>query len=158
MSLAALKGGAASVLSIDSSAPSMAMGSAMVAKNGLDSARAGGWTQTCSLLCANCAIRPHIRSGDSRPAEIRAHRAPRREGGARVQGHQFARLQALEPRWIFDDVFVFRGVSADLFQKIVAGAALDAKVDAQILRRLNAGIDHPVAVHFPEGTTLRDCC
>jgi 23S rRNA (cytosine1962-C5)-methyltransferase len=47
------------------------------------------------------------------------------------------------------------GVSADLFQKIVAGAALDAGVDAQILRRLSAGIDHPVSIHFPEGDYLK---
>ncbi|MBI2509040.1 MAG: class I SAM-dependent methyltransferase [Betaproteobacteria bacterium] len=42
------------------------------------------------------------------------------------------------------------GVSADLFQKIVAGAALDAGVDAQIIRHLGAGADHPVALNFPD--------
>jgi 23S rRNA (cytosine1962-C5)-methyltransferase len=47
------------------------------------------------------------------------------------------------------------GVSADLFQKIVAGAALDADVDAQIVGRLGAGPDHPVALNFPEGDYLK---
>lgn len=47
------------------------------------------------------------------------------------------------------------GVSAELFQKIVAGAALDAGVDAQILKRLGAGPDHPVALNFPEGEYLK---
>jgi 23S rRNA (cytosine1962-C5)-methyltransferase len=47
------------------------------------------------------------------------------------------------------------GVSRDLFQKIVAGAALDAGVDAQILRHLSAGMDHPVALSFPEGEYLK---
>ena len=47
------------------------------------------------------------------------------------------------------------GVSRDLFQKIVAGAALDAGVDAQILRHLSAGVDHPVALNFPEGEYLK---
>jgi 23S rRNA (cytosine1962-C5)-methyltransferase len=47
------------------------------------------------------------------------------------------------------------GVSADLFQKIVAGAALDAGVDAQIVERLGAGPDHPVALNFPEGDYLK---
>ncbi len=47
------------------------------------------------------------------------------------------------------------GVSRDLFQKIVAGAALDAGVDAQILRHLSAGVDHPVALSFPEGEYLK---
>jgi 23S rRNA (cytosine1962-C5)-methyltransferase len=47
------------------------------------------------------------------------------------------------------------GVSADLFQKIVAGAALDAGVDAQIIERLGPGADHPVALNFPEGEYLK---
>jgi 23S rRNA (cytosine1962-C5)-methyltransferase len=47
------------------------------------------------------------------------------------------------------------GVPADLFQKIVAGAALDAEVDAHIVERLGAGPDHPVALNFPEGEYLK---
>ena len=47
------------------------------------------------------------------------------------------------------------GVDADLFQKIVASAALDAGVDAQILAHLEQAPDHPVALHFPEGTYLK---
>ena len=47
------------------------------------------------------------------------------------------------------------GVSADLFQKIVAGAALDAGVHARILMRLAQGPDHPVALNFPEGEYLK---
>lgn len=47
------------------------------------------------------------------------------------------------------------GVSAELFQKIVAGAALDAGVDAQIMERLHQDVDHPVALNFPEGEYLK---
>jgi len=47
------------------------------------------------------------------------------------------------------------GVSEELFQKIVAGAALDAGVHAQILERLGQSPDHPVALNFPEGTYLK---
>jgi 23S rRNA (cytosine1962-C5)-methyltransferase len=47
------------------------------------------------------------------------------------------------------------GIDAALFQKIVAGAALDAGVDARILRRLSQGADHPVALNFPEGEYLK---
>jgi len=47
------------------------------------------------------------------------------------------------------------GVSPDLFQKIVFGAALDAQRDAQIIRTLSQGIDHPVALTFPEGAYLK---
>jgi 23S rRNA (cytosine1962-C5)-methyltransferase len=46
-------------------------------------------------------------------------------------------------------------VSADLFQKIVAGAALDADCDARILQRMTQSADHPVALNFPEGEYLK---
>lgn len=44
---------------------------------------------------------------------------------------------------------------ADLFQKIVADAALDAGRDGQILRFLRQSEDHPVAIHYPEGLYLK---
>jgi len=47
------------------------------------------------------------------------------------------------------------GVSEDLFQKIVAAAALDAGVNAIILKRLHQALDHPVALNFPEGAYLK---
>ena len=46
-------------------------------------------------------------------------------------------------------------VSPDLFQKIVAGAAADARADLQIHRHLGASLDHPVSIHFPEGEYLK---
>jgi 23S rRNA (cytosine1962-C5)-methyltransferase len=47
------------------------------------------------------------------------------------------------------------GVSAELFQKIVFAAALDAGVQAQIVQRLDQAFDHPVALNFPEGAYLK---
>jgi 23S rRNA (cytosine1962-C5)-methyltransferase len=47
------------------------------------------------------------------------------------------------------------GVSRDLFQKIVTGAAQDAGVDARILAQLSQGPDHPVSLNFPEGMYLK---
>ncbi len=47
------------------------------------------------------------------------------------------------------------GIDAGLFQKIVAGSALDAGVDAQIIEHLSQGADHPVSLHFPEGAYLK---
>lgn len=46
-------------------------------------------------------------------------------------------------------------VTADLFRKIVFGAALDAERDAQVLGHLTQGSDHPVALTFPEGAYLK---
>jgi 23S rRNA (cytosine1962-C5)-methyltransferase len=46
-------------------------------------------------------------------------------------------------------------VSADLFQKIVFGAALDAGRDAQIVEHLAQAPDHPVLLTFPEAAYLK---
>lgn len=47
------------------------------------------------------------------------------------------------------------GISPDLFQKIVAGAALDAGVNAKIIEVLSQSGDHPVSLNFPEGAYLK---
>lgn len=46
-------------------------------------------------------------------------------------------------------------VSADLFQKIVFGASVDAGRDAQIIAQLGQGADHPILLSFPEGEYLK---
>ncbi|MFD3166996.1 class I SAM-dependent rRNA methyltransferase [Herpetosiphon sp. NSE202] len=46
-------------------------------------------------------------------------------------------------------------ISADLFQKVVFGAALDAGRDAQIIETLTQGGDHPVLLTFPEAAYLK---
>ncbi len=46
-------------------------------------------------------------------------------------------------------------VSADLFQKVVFGAAVDAPRAVQILEWLRQDRDHPVAITFPEGEYLK---
>jgi len=46
-------------------------------------------------------------------------------------------------------------VTLDLFQKIVADAALDAQRHVQIIQRLFQASDHPVALNFPEGSYLK---
>ena len=46
-------------------------------------------------------------------------------------------------------------VSADLFQKIVFGAAVDAGRDVQIWQHLSQSADHPVLLSFPESAYLK---
>ena len=46
-------------------------------------------------------------------------------------------------------------IQAELFQSIVAGAALDAGVEAKIIERFSGSADHPVALSFPEGDYLK---
>lgn len=46
-------------------------------------------------------------------------------------------------------------IDADLFQKIVFGALVDSGRQAQIIARLGAPDDHPIALTFPEGEYLK---
>ncbi len=46
-------------------------------------------------------------------------------------------------------------IDSDLFQKIVAGAVIDARVHVQMRRRLAAGEDHPLLMTHPEGEYLK---
>jgi 23S rRNA (cytosine1962-C5)-methyltransferase len=64
-------------------------------------------------------------------------------------------FKLLRPGGILATFSCSGGISAELFQKIVAGAALDAGVDAQILEYLHQAPDHPVSLHFPEGAYLK---
>ncbi|MGZ8829524.1 MAG: class I SAM-dependent rRNA methyltransferase [Thermoanaerobaculia bacterium] len=43
----------------------------------------------------------------------------------------------------------------DLFQKVIFAAALDAGRRVSFVRRLTAGIDHPVSIYAPEGEYLK---
>ena len=46
-------------------------------------------------------------------------------------------------------------IDVDLFQKIVAGAVIDSRVEAWMMARLGAGIDHPLLMTHPEGEYLK---
>jgi 23S rRNA (cytosine1962-C5)-methyltransferase len=64
-------------------------------------------------------------------------------------------LKLLRPGGLLFTFSCSGGISPDLFQKIVAGAAVDAGVEARIVAHLNQGPDHPVSLLFPEGTYLK---
>ena len=46
-------------------------------------------------------------------------------------------------------------ISQELFQKIIAGAALDSGREVKIIRQLTQSSDHPVVLNFPEGLYLK---
>jgi 23S rRNA (cytosine1962-C5)-methyltransferase len=155
-SLAALKGGAASVLSIDSSGEALAMGRRNMTLNGFDDAKAE-W-QDADVFKTLRSLREQGRSFDLivlDPPKFAAspdhvERAARAYKDINLLGFQLLREGGL--------LFTYScsgAISADLFQKIVAGAASDAKVDARIQRRLSAGADHPMTTGFPEGEYLK---
>lgn len=64
-------------------------------------------------------------------------------------------MQILRPGGVLATFSCSGLVSADLFQKVVFGAALDAQRDVQIVERLTQSPDHPVLLTFPEGEYLK---
>ena len=64
-------------------------------------------------------------------------------------------LKVLAPGGLLVTFSCSGGISAELFQKIIAGAAIDAEADAAIVGHLAASADHPIALNFPEGEYLK---
>jgi len=154
--LAALAGGARSVLSVDSSAPALATGRACVALNGFDAAKAD-WLEG-DVFQALRKLRDQGRQyglivldpPKFAPTAAHAERASRAYKDINLWA-----LRLLEPDGLLATFSCSGGIGADLFQKIVAAAAQDANVDAQVVERYRAAADHPVLLSFPEGEYLK---
>ncbi|MBK8016194.1 MAG: class I SAM-dependent methyltransferase [Betaproteobacteria bacterium] len=155
-SLNALAGGAASVTSVDSSADALAVLRDQIETNGLPASRAQ--LTEADVFAQLRLYRDQARKFDVivldppkfAPTAAAAERAAR--------GYKDINLWAMKLLRPGGQLFTFScsgGVSRDLFQKIVAGAAVDAGVDARVLRHLSAAPDHPVSLAFPEGEYLK---
>jgi 23S rRNA (cytosine1962-C5)-methyltransferase len=154
--VAALMAGAHEVVSIDSSAPALARARANLDLNGLDPARA-------AFLDAdvNASLRRFIQEGQRFDAIVLdppklAPTAAHAERAARAY-KDINRLafKLLEPGGVLYTFSCSGGISADLFHKIVASAAIDAGADGFITERLGGAPDHPMTLRFPEGEYLK---
>ena len=155
-SVAALAGGAAHVTSVDSSAPALERAAAHVALNGHDASR----HETLDAD-VNHTLRALLQAGTRfdaivldppkfAPTEKHVEKAARAYKDINLWA-----MKMLAPGGHLLTFSCSGAVSADLFQKIVAGAAADARADLVIERRLGASPDHPVSIHFPEGEYLK---
>ncbi|WP_427915536.1 class I SAM-dependent rRNA methyltransferase [Ramlibacter sp. MMS24-I3-19] len=154
--VAALAGGAAHVTSIDSSQPALERARAHVALNGFEADRA-------EFLDAdvNASLRRFIEEGRRFDAIVLdppklAPTAAHAERAARAY-KDINRLafKLLEPGGVLFTYSCSGGISADLFHKIVASAAIDAGVDGYVTARLAGAPDHPMTLVFPEGEYLK---
>ena len=154
--MAALAGGAEHVTSIDSSGPAIERAVANVALNGFDASRT-----TLHDADVNASLRQFIKDGTSFDAIVLdppkfAPTAAHAERAARAyKDINRLALSLLEPGGALFTYSCSGGISADLFHKIVAGAGLDAGVDAFITERMGGAPDHPMTVTFPEGEYLK---
>ncbi|MET0203157.1 MAG: class I SAM-dependent methyltransferase [Casimicrobiaceae bacterium] len=155
--LAALAGDADRATSIDSSADAIAQARANVARNASLDASRSEWIEADAFVelrrLRNAGAMFDLIVLDPpkfAPTAAHAERAARAYKDVNLLA-----LKMLEPGGNLATFSCSGGVSADLFQKIVAGAAVDAKADVQIVRKLGASADHPVALSFPEGEYLK---
>jgi 23S rRNA (cytosine1962-C5)-methyltransferase len=156
-SLQALAGGATQVLSIDSSGPALEQARANLAMNpGLPADRAE-WTQADVFLALR-ELRQAGRGFDVivldppkfAPSAAHAARASRAYKDINLLG-----FRLLNPGGLLMSYSCSGGIGLELFQKIVAGAALDAGRDARIVHRLQGSADHPIGLAYPEGEYLK---
>ncbi|MCA0240557.1 MAG: class I SAM-dependent methyltransferase [Proteobacteria bacterium] len=155
-SVAALAGGAAEVVSVDSSAPALQRATAHVALNGFDAAR-----HQAVDADVNALLRERLKVGESFDAIVLdppkfAPTASHAERAARAyKDINRLALKLLRPGGLLLTFSCSGGIGAELFHKIVAGAATDAGVDGAILARLEGACDHPTTLVFPEGEYLK---
>jgi len=154
--VAALAGGAKRVTAIESSAPALEVARENLAANPLDASK---------VEFTQADVFKHLRLLRDRAAKFDlvvldppkfAPTAAQAEHAARAyKDINLLALKLLRPGGLLATFSCSGGVDAALFQSIVAGAAVDAGVDAKIIERFGAAADHPVALEFPEGDYLK---
>jgi 23S rRNA (cytosine1962-C5)-methyltransferase len=154
--LAALAGRAQRVTSVDSSAPALELAREHVRLNGFDAARHEAVDADVNAFLRRCL-------DDGRRFDAIVLDPPKFAAGA-AQAERAARaykdinrlgLMLLRPGGLLFTFSCSGGIGPELFQKIVAGAAVDAGVDGAIVERLAAAPDHPTTLFFPEGEYLK---
>ena len=152
--LHALAGGAQSVTAIDSSGPALAVARDNITRNNLPQSE---WIEG-DVFQTLRQFRDQNRRFDIivldppklAPTAAHAEKAARAYKDVNLLG-----FKLLNPGGVLMTYSCSGGISADLFQKIVAGAALDAGVSARVEAWHHAAADHPVMLNFPEGEYLK---
>ena len=155
-SLSALASGAPSVVSVDSSGSALELARRNTRDNGFDASRAE-WIEADVFRYLRDA-RSQGRSFDLIVLDPPKFAPTEKHAPAAARAYKDINLNALKllrPGGLLATFSCSGGVSAELFQKIVAGAAADAAVSATLLERFHAAPDHPVLLEFPEGEYLK---
>ena len=155
-SVAALAGGAKRVIAIESSAPALQVAKENLAANPLDASKvdfrqADVFSELRTLR--DSAARFDLIILD--PPKFAPTAAQVKKAARAYKDINLWALKLLAPGGLLATFSCSGAVSPELFQSIVAGAALDAGGDARIIERFGAAADHPVALAFPEGDYLK---
>ncbi len=152
----ALKGGAANVVNLEASAAALDLAGHNLALNGLDASKVENIAGDVFKVLRQ--YRDARRQFDLIILDPPKFAESRSQVERAARGYKDINLLAFKLLGPGGLLFTFSCsglITPGLFQKIVAGAALDAGRDAQILQRLTQAPDHPVALNFPEGEYLK---
>ena len=152
----ALKGGAKSVVAVDASADVLALGRENFQLNG-EQAESVEWREG-DVFQVLRRFRDEGRSFGLivlDPPKFAPTVAQAKKAARGYKDINLLAFKLLQPGGMLVTFSCSGGIDAALFQKIVASAALDADVDAQIVEHLSQAADHPVALNFPEGAYLK---
>lgn len=155
-SMAAFRGSGCETWSIDSSADALGAARAQWALNGFPEASAH-W-QEADVFDALRELRNGGAMYDLIVLDPPKFAASHHHVERAARAYKDINLNAL--RLLAQDGYLLTfscsgAVDIDLFQKIVAGAVIDAGVECQLLQRLSAGEDHPMSMAHPEGEYLK---
>lgn len=154
-SIVSLRAGARSATLVDSSAEALALAERETATNGV--------VDRCRFVVGNVfeELRSMRQSGGQFDLVVLdppkfVHSADQVTAGSRgYKDINMLGLALVRPGGVLATFSCSGHVDAALFQKIVAGAAVDAGRTALILERLTQPADHPVATEFPEADYLK---
>lgn len=154
--LNALKGGAQSVLSIDSSHAALDQMEVNIIRNGF----APG---TSKSICGDVFV--ELRKLRDRaqifdviildPPKFAPTISQAEKASRGYKDINLLALKLLKPGGVLFTFSCSGGISRELFQKIVTGAAEDAGCLVQIIDQLSQAGDHPIALNFPESMYLK---
>jgi len=152
----ALAGGASAVTNVDTSAEALRVGRENIARNGFAETTVEDIEGDAFTVLR--ALRNQKNRFDVVILDPPKFAFTQRDVKRAARGYKDINMQALRllnPGGLLFTFSCSGAISADLFQKILFGAALDVKCDAQIVGRMTQSSDHPVALMFPEGEYLK---
>ena len=153
----ALAAGAASVTNLDASVDALELGEENLQQNGYAPEATESIAGDVFQILRDWQRQPD-RSYDLIILDPPKFAQNKRTLDGALRGYKDINLQAmrlLRPGGILATFSCSGLVSADLFQKVIFGAAVDAGRPVQILEWLQQSQDHPVALTFPEGAYLK---
>lgn len=156
LTVAALAGGAGRVISVDSSASALDLAKQNVAMNGFA-------VNDEDFINVNVfdLLRDYRETGELfdviilDPPKFARHAKQVQRASRGYKDINWLAFRLLKPGGTLWTFSCSNAINADLFQKIVFGAMIDAEREGQIIGTMGASSDHPIALSFPEGAYLK---